>query len=212
MKKTHTRLATLIASLCLLIACQKSQTQEYKQESNQGDVQVYKNPLLETYPEAKVREEGNRIATAVQTELLKSVSQAIGKAGEVYAIAFCNEKALPLTDSLSQLYGAEIRRFSDKNRQPQNAFADSVSQNVFKKWQSEEKQGDEVVYLFKANQVRYYKPIHIGMETCLRCHGDKQNNLSPEVREAIAEKYPQDSAHGYQIGELRGGWEIVFKP
>ena len=36
---------------------------------------------------------------------------------------------------------------------------------------------------------------------CLTCHGPA---LAPEVREALAAKYPKDAARGFREGDLRG--------
>lgn len=58
------------------------------------------------------------------------------------------------------------------------------------------------------NTVYYYKAISIGMPTCLKCHGDKSVEIDPLALKLIAQKYPEDKATGYKIGELRGMWKI----
>jgi hypothetical protein len=41
--------------------------------------------------------------------------------------------------------------------------------------------------------------------TCLSCHGPV-DTLDPELREALAQRFPDDEATGYQLGELRGAY------
>jgi hypothetical protein len=38
---------------------------------------------------------------------------------------------------------------------------------------------------------------------CLNCHGKKES-LSQGVRSVLSERYPGDTATGYEMGELRG--------
>jgi len=58
------------------------------------------------------------------------------------------------------------------------------------------------------NSITYYKAIIIAMPTCLKCHGETQTDISPEVLAVINQKYPADKATGYHAGELRGLWKI----
>lgn len=49
---------------------------------------------------------------------------------------------------------------------------------------------------------RVYKPL-ANIRQCGSCHGPV-DQMAPELREAIAKKYPKDKANGYQVGEWRG--------
>jgi hypothetical protein len=46
----------------------------------------------------------------------------------------------------------------------------------------------------------YAEPIVI-QDLCLACHGAE---VAPDVKAALAEKYPTDAATGYVVGDLRG--------
>ena len=59
-------------------------------------------------------------------------------------------------------------------------------------------------------RIAYAEPLVI-QPVCLTCHGAE---VGPEIKAAIAERYPQDQATGYKLGELRGViWaELPAKP
>ena len=46
----------------------------------------------------------------------------------------------------------------------------------------------------------YVEPIRI-KPPCLACHGA---SLAPATADELAERYPEDQATGYKLGELRG--------
>jgi hypothetical protein len=52
-------------------------------------------------------------------------------------------------------------------------------------------------------------PIHL-KPTCLMCHGP-EDQILPDVREALAKQYPEDKATGFEEGDLRG-WFWVEVP
>jgi hypothetical protein len=52
------------------------------------------------------------------------------------------------------------------------------------------------------DRVGVLRPIGtLGM--CTTCHGDEAA-MGPELRELIAESYPDDEATGFEVGDLRG--------
>lgn len=149
---------------------------------------------------------GDSITTQVQAVLLKNVSEAMGKGGPAYAIDYCNVNAIPLTDSLSKAFHVEIQRLSDKNRNPVNALASDADQKAWSKISADKKAFAE---LNEAGDVLYYKPIFTGMPACIKCHGG-ENDIAADALQLIREKYPNDKATGYQMGDLRGMWKIKF--
>ena len=56
------------------------------------------------------------------------------------------------------------------------------------------------------NRVGYAEPITTA-PMCLTCHG---NELSAEVRGALAEHYPADQATGFAAGDLRGVFWVTL--
>jgi hypothetical protein len=54
--------------------------------------------------------------------------------------------------------------------------------------------------------VRFLRPIRVA-QPCLACHGTPAT-YSPAVRGLLRERYPQDQAVGYQVGDLRGAISV----
>ena len=64
----------------------------------------------------------------------------------------------------------------------------------------------EVIDEEGVKNVRYMKPI-ILQAPCLGCHGPVEN-IEPEVKAILNNKYPDDKATGYQMDDLRGAVSI----
>ena len=62
------------------------------------------------------------IATQSQSTLLQNVASAIEIGGTEYAVELCNERALQITDSLSNQFDVSIWRMTDKTRNPDNGL------------------------------------------------------------------------------------------
>ena len=108
--KLNTFLTLLIPTgILFLVACS-------------NDTQMESDSLQEEQPAnlQKYIEQGRSISRKMQGILLSNVSSAIQNGGPAHAIAFCNTRAIPLTDSLSEVERVVISRISDKNRNPNN--------------------------------------------------------------------------------------------
>ncbi len=150
---------------------------------------------------------GDSIANAMQEVLLQNVMQATKKGGPEYAVTFCNERAMPLTDSLSKEYNCKIQRISDKYRNPANK-PDGNDEAVLQKIRSS---NPAKPFLVSENgKSIYYKPIKIAMPACLNCHGTEGREIAMKTLEVIRQKYPNDLATGYKEGDFRGMWKITF--
>lgn len=138
-----------------------------------------------------------------QQTLVKTVSQKITENGTPHAIAFCNQKALPLLDSISNLYGVKISRVSEKYRNPLNqpSKMDMVALK-------ELEQGKLKYFQHKGNAT-YYAPIRMAMPTCLKCHG-QELDVDLLTLNKIKEFYPEDKAMNYKLGEFRGAWKVSY--
>lgn len=154
-------------------------------------------------------EMGLQYATETQKVLGKNLLNAIEQKGLVGALTFCNEKAIPLTDSMAVYHKATIKRISDKNRNPDNRatleelnYIEQFKNDVIseKEWQPIVKEETE--------KVSVYSPI-ITNGMCLQCHG-KPETLNTDVHEKIKQLYPNDLATGYSENEVRGIWSITF--
>ncbi len=162
---------------------------------------------------AEYLEKGKSAAAGTQGVLMANIGQAIKKGGTEHAVQFCNVNAMPIVDSLSTASGVNIGRISTRNRNAANKLTtkeDRMAWKYFANHQGEGASTDTVLYS-RAKEGVYYKPIRIGMETCLKCHGSRSQDIELATLEKIDELYPEDNAVNYSMGELRGLWKVEFE-
>lgn len=162
--------------------------------------------LSNTIDTAAYLHKGDSISANVQKVLLTNVMKAMKSGGPGYAVIFCNEKAMPLTDSLAKKYNCVIQRVSDKYRNPSNKLSETDAE-ILKAMST----SMNPVLITENGQLIYYKPIKIAIPTCLNCHGTAGKEMDPKTAEIIRIKYPEDKATGYKEGDIRGLWKISFK-
>ena len=162
---------------------------------------------------SKVHEIGNSIAVAAKQTLGQNLQKAIQQDGLNNAIGFCNLNAMPLVDSLSKVYGADIKRVSLKARNPSD-LPNEQEQMLLEAYAYQWKDSIPLqtnVQTLDDNTYLFTKPIMVDNALCLSCHGTVENGMLKETDDFIKTKYPEDNATGYQIGDLRGMWSIILK-
>ena len=162
---------------------------------------------------AEYLKKGKEATVTTQGTLMANIGKAIKQGGTEYAVQFCNVNAMPLVDSLSTAAGVKIGRISARNRNPNNGVKSKEDRRAWKYFANNKGDGastDTVLY-DRAKQPVYYKPIRIGMETCLLCHGSRSQDIELATLEKIDELYPTDNAVNYSMGELRGLWKVEFE-
>lgn len=151
---------------------------------------------------------GLSIANGTKAQLGKNLMGAIKEHGTSGAVTFCNTRAIPLTDSMANVYHAYIKRVSDNPRNPDNnanetelAYINELKQQLAK--------GEKLlpkVLEIDGRMVGYY-----AIETnqmCLQCHGEKGKDILPETYTKIKKSYPADQATGYTPNQIRGIWVV----
>lgn len=160
----------------------------------------------------EVRKKGDSITQEAQAALLDKLSTKIAEGSYKAAVSYCAKNAQELTDSLANKYQVHLKRVSLKNRNALNKPS-KLEQGLLEAYQYTFEQGgslnNNVQFYSNEDSILYNKPIFIGSELCLNCHGDKSNQAL-EVKEILKDNYPADSAHGYKIGDLRGMWSVAF--
>lgn len=153
--------------------------------------------------------EGEQVATAAQNHLMSQVKAALQKGGPDYAIPFCHGNAGPIMDSLSQAYHCTIQRVSDRNRNPDQHPQTAAEESLMMDYVNRQIVGDTVIS--QAGNAVFYRPIVIGLETCLKCHGQPGTDIATSTLDKLHELYPEDRATGYQMNDVRGLWKITFR-
>jgi len=186
----------LIITLVLL-ACQPSSPTDEKKDEK---------PKFDYYAQ------GKEIASLTQSELQKNLKAALQEGGPIHAIKYCNINVTPLMDSLSKFLSYDIKRISLKNRNPKNAAVgvqEKILLNNFLESSLEGKFLRDTLIAFEG-ALMYYRPIMIGMEACLKCHGRVGKDINTETMLALIDLYPEDKATNYRMGEFRGVWKVIF--
>ncbi|MCB0751961.1 MAG: DUF3365 domain-containing protein [Ignavibacteriae bacterium] len=163
----------------------------------------------EKFDEKAYSAEFNGYSTEYLAGLKGILIKNMKEGGPLKAVKVCSDTAQALTNLYSDVMGITVKRVSYQNRNV-NDTPDEFEKEAINKFAELHSQNNltaetEILKKVKMNEkevVRFAKPIFIEAP-CLNCHGDA-NIISPAVAELIKEKYPNDKATGYKIGDLRG--------
>jgi hypothetical protein len=145
--------------------------------------------------------------------LRRTLEDQLAAGGPIRAIAVCADTAQVMTEAIGKKSALAIRRVSDRWRNPLNEpdgfersvltlFAEALRETTL----TDASEHSEAVLEDGRRIFRYLKPIRIvGM--CTACHGEP-SRMDPALREVIRDRYPDDRATGYAIGDLRGAVSI----
>lgn len=153
---------------------------------------------------------GQKFAMQTKGVLGKNLIDAINTKGTENAVSFCATRAIPLTDSMAIALNANIKRVSDRNRNPKNKANASELKYINNAKSSISKGYSPKPQLLTINnkQVGYY-PIMTN-KMCMQCHGQTKTEILPGTLLKINELYPKDLATGYKVDELRGIWVVEW--
>lgn len=197
------------------MACSTPNDQELaeKEQAKQDSLELIKQQIEEAEIQ-KYKDIGFKYATTTKASLGKNLMGAIMEKGTEHALEFCNIQAIPLTDSMSQLHNARIKRVSDNPRNQDNAANSKELEQIkyYKSLLAEGKSGKAIHpnVEIKGDNVHFYYPI-ITNEMCLQCHGKKNEEVKPATLARLSDLYPEDKATGYNNNEVRGIWSIIFE-
>lgn len=147
---------------------------------------------------------GKELAMQTKANLGKNLITAMSEKGADGAVEFCNTKAIPITDSMSLVLGAKIKRVSDQARNPNNQ-ANDAELDYIKNWKAAKASGKEHAPLLTeidGKMVGYYAITTNDM--CLKCHGAPNKEINMATLKKIKTLYPKDLATGYGTDEIRG--------
>lgn len=154
-------------------------------------------------------DQGKEIIQSAFNALSTTLASAIQKEGIQYAIEYCSEKALPITDSVADLYNVNIKRISHQYRNPDNkASLDELELIEMYMELLENEQKLEAYIIENENNYLYYSPIIINNQFCLNCHGKPGIDIQEEDLIYINLLYPTDNAINFEMGQIRGLWRL----
>ena len=156
--------------------------------------------------------QGKEIAQATAKKLGGTLVEKMKDGGVKDAVPFCNTKAIPLTEEMSNKFNVDIKRTSHLLRNENNKPNDEeiLVINNYKDLMAKGKGLNPVVELDNDGNPHFYAPI-ILQKKCLTCHGEVGVNVTKKSDSIIESYYPKDLATGFKEGDLRGIWSITFK-
>lgn len=187
-----------------LSSCQNNKSQDQTDQKKDESVQV------ENKEQKDYKSIGLEYAIGTKAELGKNLMTKMKEDGPIHALEFCNVQAMPITDSMSRKYNADIKRVSDKNRNSANAASEKET-DIIKEFSEVIAKGEkpEPIIDEQESQVAFYFPL-VTNSMCLKCHGEVGKDISKSDYDKVLELYPEDKAIGYQENEVRGIWRIYF--
>ena len=148
-----------------------------------------------------------RCMEAVRTmgkRLLGKLEAALDTGDPAGAIEVCNSQAPAIARAVATEYGVRIGRTSYRLRNPANVPPPWAEELV-------ERRVEQPTWLAgPGGRLAGLLPIRLKPE-CGMCHGPMEE-IDPEVRAALAERYPHDAATGFHPGDLRGWFWVEAKP
>jgi Protein of unknown function (DUF3365) len=151
------------------------------------------------------------VADSLGDELTGLLAQAMDRGGPALAIHFCADSAQART-LRHWKNGLYIRRVSRRVRNVDDT-PDAIERGLLQHLADLNHDGrlpNELVEVIRAAdgtwELQYMRPIVVGSR-CLACHGDPAS-LDPAVRAELAQRYPEDRATGYRVGDLRGAVSV----
>ncbi len=163
---------------------------------------------------AEQLERGRKAALELGKSLRKRLEETIASQGATAAITVCNAEAVEIAERVSERVNAQVRRTALRVRNPSNA-PDEASLRVLEEFSRQLAAGTPAAQLehIEANdrsdgsrEIRYWKAIPME-PVCAMCHGE---SIPAELDEIILSKYPADQARGFQIGEIRGAFDVQW--
>lgn len=150
--------------------------------------------------------EARKVATTLPPRLIVALQDEIKKSGPGGAIPVCKDMAPKMAGEISQQTGWKIKRVSLKARNDARAIPDAWEKAALEDFDKRAAAGESPAKLEKGekigNEYRFVKALPV-QALCLSCHGPV-DQLSPAVKAAIGQNYPNDRATGYAEGQIRG--------
>lgn len=161
---------------------------------------------------AALSREAGGLIQAFGGRMLKELQEAMQSGGPANAIKVCNTSAPGIAKEESAKSGWKIGRTALRIRNTANA-PDEFERKTLEEFAAKAAGGADLATLARAEVVtengkkafRFIKAIPLG-DRCIDCHG---SDIKPELKAVLAQHYPQDTATGFKIGDLRGVFTLT---
>ncbi|MCO4774355.1 MAG: DUF3365 domain-containing protein, partial [Deltaproteobacteria bacterium] len=147
----------------------------------------------------------NAAADELGSTLKNALVSKMKAEGPLAAATVCSQSAESLTADIATRTGAAVGRSSLRLRNAKNAAPPWVKQWLSAQGERPAEGAKGISRSLSYEGTTYaqvLRPLAVA-GPCLVCHGPKES-IAPEIASLLAEKYPDDAATGYALGDLRG--------
>ncbi|MDO7849126.1 DUF3365 domain-containing protein [Hymenobacter sp. M29] len=143
---------------------------------------------------------GDSLTATADTLLRRTLARELATGGVARAAAFCRPETYSAVDSLAGVLKATARRVSNRPRNPANQAVLAAAEMASDTTRTIQRTSQEVFF--------YQRPITVNNALCLRCHGEVGKDIPAADYALIKQKFPQDQATGYRLGQPMGAWQL----
>ena len=122
------------------------------------------------------------------------------------ALGVCSDEAQDLSRKIRAKHGVDVHRTALRYRDPKNkpdAYERAwMEKEPTRKDVNPAGEGEIVIAADGTREYRFIRPLYLS-NLCSVCHGPT-DELSDDVKAALAERYPDDRATGFRPKDLRG--------
>lgn len=161
----------------------------------------------------EVVQKGQSSTKLLMETLGKNMQMHMKHGGPMEALDFCSQEAYNLTEKVNTELpaGVNVRRISLQTRNPMNAPSqdeEKVLQHLAQLQKENKALPANIVEKVGEKTYKFYKPLVITKPVCLKCHGDIEDK---KLKTEILNRYPEDKAMNYKMGDLRGAVVTTVK-
>jgi len=131
------------------------------------------------------------------------MTRELAAGGVARAAAFCRPETYHLVDSLAGVFKTTARRVSERPRNPASKSPLLPEEMRTDTTRTITRPSQEVFF--------YQRPIVLNNKLCLRCHGEIGKDILAADYAVIKQKFPQDQATGYKLGQQMGAWQLSLR-
>ncbi len=158
--------------------------------------------------------ETRTVVLPVIPKVIATMQEAVTNEGVAGAIPVCKDLAPQLIRKKREETGWDIRRVSLKTRNAERGTPDAWEATQLADFDRRAAAGEkpetietsEIVSTNGRPVLRYMKALPVS-EICLSCHGPV-DGLDADLRQKLADHYPNDRATGYAKGQIRGALTV----
>jgi hypothetical protein len=160
------------------------------------------------------REAAQKTAMGFMKQLVSALKKEMAAGGPAGAVSVCSDLAPTIAGKISRETGWRVTRVGTRVRNPLLGMPDAWEQKVLVDFEKRAAKGEDIDKMSFSEIVtepsgkffRFMKAVAVKPQ-CLVCHGSEEQ-IAPQVKALLKERYPHDRAINYKAGDLRGAISI----